>query len=376
MITCGRRAAALLAVGLLLQGCGAGPPTAGAAVPRIIGDAVAFEHAPVPPTIVAAPPQSAATRNLSLPGRLVWNENHTVRVFTPFSGRVIRILAQLGDRVARDAPLAELNSADYGTAQADYQKAVAAGHVAQRALERNRDLYARGVIARSELEQAEADAAAAAADVARSQRLLKTYDDSGGGVNGVLALRAPIGGVVVERNINPGQEVRADQSGAPQFVITDPGTLWIQLDAREADLPALRDGTRFEVHAAAYPDAHFTGRVIRVSDFVDPVSRTIKVLGLVDNAGHRLKGQMFVSATLTAPTGGQLQTTARAVLLLGDRHYVFVRRGNAFERREVTVGTEHDGRIAILSGIRSSDSLVTDGALYLETLLERGQGPA
>lgn len=341
---------------------------------KIYETTVSFGANGTPPSIATQLASTSAESLLSLPGRLVWDEDQTVRVFSPFSGRVSKIVAQLGDHVATGAPLALLNSPDYGAAQADFQKAVANRVLTEHAVQRAHDLFAHGVVAQKDVEQAEADVAAANAEAQRTERVLRTFNDSGDSVTQLLTLRSPINGVVVERAINPGQEIRPDQTNAAPFVITNPNSLWIQLDARETDLSQLKQGAKFTFRVATYPNDTFDGTIIRVADFVDPVTRTIKVLGQVDNHDRRLKGEMFATATLTISDTPQPEALASAVLLLGDKHYVFVRKGDVFERREVTVGNEQAGRVTILSGLKPSDLVVTDGALYLQTLLQSSQG--
>jgi cobalt-zinc-cadmium efflux system membrane fusion protein len=160
------------------------------------------------PGVVGQPVKSGGDRMLSMPGRLVWNEDKTVRVASPFAGRVMEILVQPGATVKAGQPLAMLTSPDFGSAQADARKASADSAVASKALARQRELYEAGVIAQKDLEQAQADNARAA-DQQRTQAALRMYGASGSdGVNQRFALRSPIDGLVVERNINPGMEVR------------------------------------------------------------------------------------------------------------------------------------------------------------------------
>jgi len=341
---------------------------------QVYGSAIGFTGNRAPPAIATQSIASTDNVTFTLPGRLAWDEDQTVRVFTPFSGRVSKIVAALGDKVKSGGALAILSSADYGSAQSDYQKAVANQTLTRHALERARDLFAHGVIAQKDVEQAEADAATADAEAQRTQRVLRTYNDAGSDVSQELVLRSPISGVVVERAINPGQELRADQSNAAQFVVTNPESLWIVLDARETDLPHLHPGTTFDFKVSPYAEETFTGTIIRVADYVDPVTRTIKVLGHVDNKDRRLKGEMFVTATLRSQTPAQPEAVSKAVLLVGDKHFVFVRKGALFERREVQVGNEQAGRVAILSGVGANDEVVTDGALYLQSLLQSHAG--
>jgi len=195
-----------------------------------------------------------------------------------------------------------------------------------------------------------------------------------GGDNATLdqmfCLKAPLAGTIVERNLNPGQEVRSDLGNTPLFVITDPSRLWIQLDATEQDLARVKPGQAISVRTRTYPDQAFPGKIEVVSDSLDPASRTIKVRGWIDNPQRVLKAEMLVTAELETDEPLALQVPAKAVFLRGDRHCLFVEQApGKYERREVKIGAEHDGKIVVLSGLEPEQRVVTDGSLLLEQLL-------
>lgn len=308
---------------------------------------------------------------LRLPGRLVWNEDRTVRVFPQVGGRVQRILVEVGDSVKAGQALAVLSSPDFGVAEAENSKAEADLAVARKAHARSRELFEAGVIAAKDWEQSEADLARAQAEAQRAARRLSGL---GGSAGGDYRLVAPIAGVVVERNLNPGLEFRPDQASAPLFVVTDPSSLWVQMDASERDLGALQPGRKFALEARQYPGEKFVGQVKHVADFVDPTSRTIKVRGELANKDRRLKGEMFVEAQVDIPVVSRLLVPAPAVLLQGDKRYVFVAVGaGVFERREVTVVGEGTGDLEVSAGVAAGEKVVVEGNLHLGRFFRVGQ---
>jgi len=301
--------------------------------------------------------------SLRLPGRLVWNEEKTVRVFPQLGGRVQKIAADVGTAVKAGQLLAILASPDYGQAQADAQKARAEATLAGQALERNRQLREAGVIAEKDWQQAEADAVAARAEAARAARRLAGL---GGDGDGSYALKSPLAGIVVERNLNPGMEFRPDQATPPLFVVTDPASLWIQIDAGEADLAILKPGEPLQIESKQYPGEHFAGVIRHVADFVDPATRTIKVRGEVPNADRRLKGEMFVNALIAVPASAALRVPAAAVFLQGERRYVFVEEAvGRYRRQLVEAAGERDGWIELRAGVKTGDRVVSEGNLHL-----------
>jgi len=335
---------------------------------------------------------------LNLPGRLAWDEDRTVRVFSPLSGRVLEARVQPGDQVKAGATLALISAADFGSAQADFSKAQTAQQFSQKALNRMRDLNAHGIVASKDLEQAESDVANADAELARAQARLKslgairahTGNDAVPLVNQQYRLISPIDGVVVEKHVNPGQELTIDQSGPALFVVTDPIRLWVRLDAHENDLARLRSGAAFQLKVPAYLEASasgsereisnpIVGRIDQIADFIDPTTRSVQLRGSVANRDRRMKAEMFITATfslsdtLEAQSSPTLLVPAEAVFQIGEKQYVFVTSGDAgFRRVPVVAVPNGEGQVRIREGLTAADRVVSQGALFLQQLMAAG----
>ena len=354
---------------MLLTGCQKAAEAHEEARPVVQGQNVIFPaEAPGIRRIAVERVAPPTERDIVLPGRLTWDEDRTVRVFPPFAGRVTRILVHVGDTVRAGQPLAQIASPDFGQAQADARKARADLALSTQSLDRARELNAHGVLSTKDLQQAEADQAKARAEADRALERLEAHGQALGA--GAFSLKSPIAGTVVERNLNPGQELRPDQPGAPLFVVSDPARLWIVLDANEAQLPYLRPGMQLVVMSNQLPDDAFAGELRQVADFIDPASRTLKLRGDVPNRQRQLKAEMFVSARLRLPKADAPQVDARAVFLSGNRNFAFVRTApGTFTRRAVRVGPEVDGRMPVLSGLQAGDEVVVTGNLFLEQMV-------
>lgn len=351
------------AIALALVGCSAEPEAAKEVAIKVEGERVILGDPDKATFLKTEAVQKDPGGEARLPGRLVWNEDRTVRVYPQLGGRVSRILAEVGAAVKAGQPLAVLASPDFGLAEAESQKAQADLAVARKARERSRELLAAGVVAQKDWEQADADAARAQAEANRASKRLAVL---GGGGDGSYSLKSPLAGVVVERNLNPGQEFRPDQTVPPLFVVTDPASLWVQIDASEADLAGLRSGEQFSIEAKQYPGERFTGTIRHVADFVDPVSRTVKVRGEVANPDRRLKGEMFVNALVNVPAKAVVRVPAAAVFLMGDKRYVLVEEGKGrYLRRELQAGPERDGWVEAVSGVADGERVVVEGNLHL-----------
>lgn len=334
-------------------------------------------------SIVIFPPGSPQAANItSVPieprrdmvlrfnGRLVWNEDRTVRVFAPFAGRVSSIAVRPGDRVKAGQTLAVLAAPDLGVAQAEARKAEQDHALAQKNFARVQELFNAGVAPAKDLQAAQADVARTATERERTRAKLKLYGKTDT-VDQTLALRSPVAGVVVERNMNPGQEIRPDNQGDKAlFVVSDPTQLWFQLDVAEKDIGLVKRGTDLSISTTSLGDERVRGRILQVADLVDPQSRTVKVRGEVANPDLRLKAEMYVVAELRVPAPGGFLVPTRAVYLRGEQHYVFIDEGNGrYARRAVRIGPQSDGYQAVLQGVSASDKVVLDGSLLLERLL-------
>ena len=318
-------------------------------------------------TTVDARPSTAVA--VDLPARLTWNEARTQRIFPAFAGRVTAIRADVGQSVKAGTVLAQMASPDFGQAQADSARAAVDAQLTQKSLARQKELLAAGVIARKDFEQTEAEAARAQTEVARAQARSKLYG-GGNGFNQQLGLVSGINGIVVERNLNPGQELRPDQSGvgvpAP-FVVSDPTSLWVQIDARERDVSSLRAGAIFELIVPSLPNEKFSGKVVTSGDAIDPSTRTIKVRGEVANPDRRLKAEMLATARLERHLGGGIVIPASAVVLRGAQHTVYVQSSpSIFEPREVRVSYQDSKQAVVARGLEAGDKVVSENVLLLE----------
>jgi cobalt-zinc-cadmium efflux system membrane fusion protein len=283
-------------------------------------------------------------------------------------------VAQTGDVVEKDAPLAVLASPEYGEAQSDARRAMLDLALAEQTLKRLREILLVGAVPEKELRAAEIEYTRAEAEAKRKTERILLYGGNTNGADQEFSLRSPLAGTVVEKNINPGQEVRPDQMTAnapPLFVITDPARLWVLLDATEQDLTAIKRGAEIKVFSQTYPGQVFSARIDTVSDFVDPASRTIKVRASVDNSQHLLKAEMFVSAELPAAAQAGVNVPASSVFLKGNKHFVFVERAQgSYGLCEVTIGAERAGTIVVSSGLGAGEKVVVDGGLLLNQILE------
>jgi cobalt-zinc-cadmium efflux system membrane fusion protein len=399
----------VLAAVLAVAGCGKeSAPEAGPAAPKVTGDEVDFAAgSPQLDSIGVAVAQARTVAVRHVTGRLYWNDDATVRIYTPAAGRVTKVLADIGDVVSAGAPLAELDSPDYAQALAAARTAVGNLMAADKALERTKALLSHGAYAQKDLEAAEAAYITALAERDRAKAVLLNFGGGdqvyseleralaadrseaaagnyGGRTNGLnsrYVVRSPLAGVVVDKNINPGQELRADMmlGNVPQtfnsvFTVSDPTKLWLQVDVAEDDLRALEVGQHLLVHSSVFPEKTFEGTVAKIGDTLDPATRTVKVRGAVANPDHLLKAEMYVTVDLVVAldkiANAGVEIPASSVFMVDDQNYLFLEIGPGhFKRQEVKVGPEADGTIPVFEGVAAGQKVVAEGALLLQSIV-------
>lgn len=375
---------ALSASIILLLGACAKPVEKTAAGPSISGNTVVFPvDSPQRTFLTVSAVEPRPRLSTQVTGRLVWDEDTTVRIYSPVEGRVTAVLAQTGDEVKKGAVLARLDSPDFQQVQTDARKAAADFQFAQRSLTRSRDLLDHGAAAGKDVEAAEDAFANAQAEQLRTAERLARYDSAVGSANdGLYGLRSPVAGMVVEKNLNLGQEVRPDlmlanapQLLAAQFVVSEPRQLWVLLDVTENDMGMLQVGQKLRIRSGAFPKQIFNGELEAIGQSLDPATRTVKARGVVDNSSLLLRSEMYVDVDidLPAPAAGSVSVVSNAVFTKDGSHFVFVETNpGTFERRKVETGAESAGNVVIQQGLTAHERVLVDGTLLVESLLETG----
>jgi cobalt-zinc-cadmium efflux system membrane fusion protein len=313
------------------------------------------------------------------PGKVEVNPNRVAHVLLPLQGRISRVFVKIGDAVRQGQTLLELESPDADLATSTCLQAAAAVTQAKSAaaksqadVDRTRDLFENNAVAKKDLLNAEAMLTQATAAVEQaeaalqqSQRRLELLGLKPGAFGQHVAVNAPVSGKVLEMAIVPG-EYRNDTS-APVLTIADLSTVWVTSDVPESSIRMVHNSERVDIELAAYPGEVFHGRVTQIADTVDPQTRTIKVRAEIQNAGGRLRPEMFARIRLVSSTQQRPVVPASAVLQ-GESGAFVVREiePGRFKETSVTLGARLGPKVAVSQGLRPGDRVVTDGVLLVK----------
>lgn len=302
--------------------------------------------------------------------RIAYDDNRTARVFSPVAGRVVKILAETGRQVAKGEGILVLDSPDYAQAVADSSRADADLLRKQEAFERARLLLEAKGIARKDLENSEADSHQAEAEAVRARARLNNLTGSAGRAPGQFVLVSPHAGVVSERQVSSGSEVRPD-SPNPLFVITDPAHVWIQVDLPEQQMGKVSVGQAMMAQVDAYPNELFTGKITVIAGALDPATRRMQVRCEIDNPHLKLKPEMYARVWPIASVHDSLPRVPNtAIVTQGLFSYVFVEQSvGVLQRRRVTLGLQGHNESYVKEGLKVGERVVTTGALLLNAEL-------
>jgi cobalt-zinc-cadmium efflux system membrane fusion protein len=311
-------------------------------------------------------------RVLRLTGAVAYNAFTTTPVFSAVGGPVRDILVTPGDSVRVGQTLLDVNSPDYSAARSTYLKAKDAYALADKNYQRAVDLLAHKAIAERDVQQAESERSQAQSDLESSTDALRalgiTDPEATAKAAGSLQipLRAPAAGEIVERLVGPGQLL---QAGTTQcFTISDTSTVWVLVNVYQSDLGSVRIGDTVDITTDAYPDV-FRGRISYLAPALDPTTRTLQARIVTENVGHKLKKDMYVTATVRAGAVANALLVPDAAVLRDDENmpFVYVQTGaNQFARRPVTLGDSSGGRTQISSGLKDGERVVGDGSIFVQ----------
>lgn len=329
-------------------------------------------------------------------GRIAINEDTTTPVFSPYSGRVSRLIARPGDLVERGAPLFAIEASEFVQGHNDLVTAVAAVEkarsrllLAQTAEKRQRDLQAIRGGALKDLEQAQSDLVAAQGDLRSAEialaavrnrlRILGRSDEEIDKLEKVdrigaeTIVSAPIGGTIIQRKVGLGQYINAGASD-PVFTVGNLSTVWLIANVRESDAPKMKVGAAVEVTVLAFPGQVFNAKLAYVAPALDPNTRRLPVRAEIQNTGRELLPEMFASFRIVSGEGRLMPAVPTdAIVYEGASARVWIARPDdkTVVSRSITVGDTTNGLVEVLKGLTVGETVVTSGTLFIDRAARR-----
>lgn len=347
-------------------------------------------------TVSASPFRSELTTD----GNIATNDNLMVNVFSPYSGRVANVVARLGDTVKKGDVLMTVDATEFVQGQNDlitaagtFNTAITQLRLAQKTENRQHELLLAKAGAEKDWLQSQSDLNAVqntmrSAEIALSAgrnrlRILGKTDaeisalehtPDSQKLGATATVKAPISGVVVQRQVGVGQYIQSASGGAsnPVFGIADLSSVWLIANLREADAAVVKTGQTVEVTVPAYPGKIFEAKVTWVSPLVDPVSHRIPVRAEINNRDRALKPQMLASfKVITGEATNLIAIPQNAVVFEGSNAHVFVARpDHSIALRDVKIDRQNADQMGVSAGLSAGEKIVASGALFIDRAVQ------
>ena len=323
-------------------------------------------------------------------GKIAIDEDRSTPVFSPYSGRVTRLLVRPGDNVLKGQPLFVIEAADNVQAQNDFIAAMSAMNKAKSALDlaelqgqRAKDLFEGKAVPLKDYQQSQATLIQAQNDMRSSRtgleaarnklRILGLTDDDiatfqeKGRINPETTIFAPIDGTVVQRKMGPGQYVNAGASD-PVYVIGDLSTVWMMAFVRESDCANVAIGQELSFSVLALPGREFSARINYVAAAIDPATRRLMVRATIDNKNGQLKPEMFTNVTIySASDHPAIGVPKQALIYESDKVRIWVASSDkTIELRQIKPGLVNGDLVEVVENLKLGEQIVTRGALFID----------
>ncbi len=323
-------------------------------------------------------------------GKIAIDEDRSTPVFSPYAGRVTKLLVRPGDSVVKGQPLFVIEAADNVQAQNDFITAMTGMNKARSALDlaqlqdkRAKDLFEGKAVPLKDYQQSQATLIQAQNDMRSSQTAMEaarnklrifgltdediaTFQEKGR-INPETTIFAPIAGTVVQRKIGPGQYVNAGASD-PVYVIGDLSTVWMTAFVRETDAASVSVGQEVIFNVLALPGRPLAARLNYVATAIDPATRRLLVRATIDNKDGKLKPEMFANVTIfSASDHPAVGVPKQALIYEGDQVRIWVAHvDKSIELRQIKPGLSNGDLVEVIGNLKPGEQIVTKGSLFID----------
>jgi cobalt-zinc-cadmium efflux system membrane fusion protein len=323
-------------------------------------------------------------------GKIAVNEDSSTPIFSPYSGRVVKLLVKPSDVVQRGQELFVIEATDTVQALNDFITALTTLNSARSKLnlaeineKRQNDLYAGKAVPLKDWQQSQNDLVTAQNDMrsaetsleaahnrlrilGRSEDQIKAFEQTRQ-ISADTSIYSPIAGTVVQRKVGPGQFISTGASD-PVFVIGDLSKVWLTAFVRESEAADVRLGQEVDFSVLALPGRTYKAHLDYVSAAIDPTTRRLLVRATIDNKDDLFKPEMFASVTIYSGDDHKSVGVKREALIYeGDRVRLWVAHDDkTLELREVQTGLTNDNLVEVRTNLKAGEKVVTRGSLFID----------
>lgn len=314
--------------------------------------------------------------DLKLSGKITFNEDNVAKIFPMVSGHVTDVKVTLGDYVQKGQLLAVVRSSDMANYFNEYKSAQSELAIAKKNMEVTADMRSSGVSSEKDYLTAQSEYQKALAQFNKINEVLKIYGNAsltGESAGSGYMIKSPISGFVVEKNMNAGRELRADD-GTNLFTISDLKEVWATANVYETDIAKIKTGSEAIVSTLSYPDKKFNGKIERISNILNPETNVMTVKIRISNPDYSLKPGMFCNISVLFPENDKmLMVPSGSVIFDDNKNYVLSYRKRCdLNMQEVHIFKTFNDK-AYINGdsLHEGNLIISRNALFVFTALNK-----
>lgn len=328
-------------------------------------------------------------------GKIGVDEDRATLIFSPYSGRVIKLLAKPGDTVKAGQPLFTVEAPDMVQAQNDFIASISNLNKTRSALElakiveqQNKTLFDSRAGPLRDLQTSQATTRATENDVRSAQTSLEmtrnrlrilgmtdeeiTHFTETGSVSPQMTIYSPIAGTVIQRKVGPGQYINTSSQNSsasdPTFIIGDLSTVWLVAYVRESEASTVHVGQALHFTVLTYPNRVFPANISFVATSLDTGTRRLLVRATIDNSQRLFRPEMFASVTILTGEGDSSLGIPRELIIYDGKtaHVWVARKDKSIERRDIKTGLSNGQIIQVIEGLHDGENVVSKGSLFVD----------
>ncbi|MCX8167196.1 MAG: efflux RND transporter periplasmic adaptor subunit [Candidatus Micrarchaeota archaeon] len=300
---------------------------------------------------------------LNLAGKIQAIPSKNIKIYPLISGIVKNLYVELGDYVSEGQPLAEIISSEVAEFEKELANAEADLQIAKKNLNVAKDMFDSKLISEKEYITAQKEVEKAEAELKRLKAIFSIYHIN---ETGTYTLKSPISGYIITKNISQGMQIRADATDE-MMTIADIDKLWAVANVYESDMSKIKVGEKACIETIAYPDSLFVGKIDKIFEMLDPVTRTMKIAIQLDNKNYLLKPEMYAKVKLKYFEKYQLPyVPSQSVIFDNAKYYVLVYKSKCdIEVRNVEIEKSNKKRTYIKNGLKPGEVIITSSNLLI-----------
>lgn len=305
---------------------------------------------------------------LTLNGRVTFNQEQVARVFPIFGGTVTEVSAEIGDHVRKGDILAVIRSGEVADYEKQKKEAEQQLIIARRNLQSVQDMFASGMASERDVLQARQELSNAEAEEKRITEIFSIYHLAG---KSLYIVKAPVSGFIVEKNINKEMQIRSDQNDE-MFVISGLENVWVMADVYESDISKVHENAPVQITTLAYPGKEFTGKIDKVYNMLNDESKTMNVRVKLTNENYLLKPGMFTNVSVISRSSDkQLPRIDSHALVFenGKNFVVTVDADGKLAVKEVEIYRQLSKECYLSSGVQEGDRILNKNVLLVYNAL-------